>query len=380
MFSELKRRCFRLSFCLLLAPTMTMVPMSAVTCQAQDEASADQLIQTWDEKFSAIQELVPKIRQSTDRMERDELLKVYNESVAELDTLRKQMEPVLIQAAAGEGELDGKLHDTLMDLGQLAVSEELYDRGYQLLKPIADRDSEDDTAKQFAAMAAFGSDRFEEAKALIEKIEADGGSRRIRVLQQAKGDMDLRISEWKKEQEIRAAEASSDLPRVKLETTEGDIVIELFEDQAPNAVANFISLIEKGYYDGLTFHRVLPQFMAQGGCPDGTGAGGPGYEIDCECYRSDYRRHFSGTLSMAHAGKNTGGSQFFLTFLATPHLNGKHTAFGRVIEGMDALASLKRVDPNRRNAAMEPSKILKASVVRKRDHAYVPETHPSRRR
>jgi cyclophilin family peptidyl-prolyl cis-trans isomerase len=111
--------------------------------------------------------------------------------------------------------------------------------------------------------------------------------------------------------------------------------------------------------------------MAQGGDPTGTGSGGPGYEIYCECEKPGARQHFRGTLSMAHAGKDTGGSQFFLTFRPTTHLNGRHTAFGRVIEGMDVLAKLHRIDPDR-PASAKPDKIVKAEVVRKRDHQYEP--------
>jgi cyclophilin family peptidyl-prolyl cis-trans isomerase len=158
---------------------------------------------------------------------------------------------------------------------------------------------------------------------------------------------------------------------VKLETNKGVMVIELFENEAPQTVGNFVSLVEGKKYDKLTFHRVLPGFMAQGGDPEGTGAGGPGYEIYCECYKPDYRRHFRGTLSMAHAGKDTGGSQFFLTFRPTTHLNGKHTAFGRVIEGMDVLAKLQRIDPER-PSSVRPDTIVKAEVLRKRDHKYEP--------
>src|SRR5687767_10822724 len=127
------------------------------------------------------------------------------------------------------------------------------------------------------------------------------------------------------------------LPQVLLKTTKGDVLIELYEDEAPNTVANFVSLVEKGFYDGLTFHRVLDGFMAQGGCPKGTGTGGPGYHIKCECYREDARKHERGVLSMTHAGRDTGGSHFFITFLKTPHLDGKHTVFARVIEGMDVV-------------------------------------------
>src|SRR5690606_2930191 len=130
-----------------------------------------------------------------------------------------------------------------------------------------------------------------------------------------------------------------------------------------------ITLVEDQFYDGLTFHRVLPHFMAQGGDPNGDGSGGPGYEIPCECYKPEARMHFRGSLSMAHAGRDTGGSQFFITFLPTAHLNGRHTVFGRVIEGLDVLDQLQRRDPESASAP-EPDKIVKAEVLRKRDHEY----------
>ena len=145
----------------------------------------------------------------------------------------------------------------------------------------------------------------------------------------------------------------------------------MFENEAPEAVGNFVSLVENKFYDGLSFHRVLGNFMAQGGCPLGTGTGDPGYKIYCECYKENHRNHFRGTLSMAHAGKDTGGSQFFLTFVPTTHLNGRHTAFGRVIQGMDVLAKLQRIDPDD-PAKPAPDKIVKAEVIRKRDHKYEP--------
>jgi cyclophilin family peptidyl-prolyl cis-trans isomerase len=184
------------------------------------------------------------------------------------------------------------------------------------------------------------------------------------------------IKFWAEEQEIRAKEAKADdLPRVLFKTTKGDITLELFENEAPNTVANFISLVEAGKYDGIAFHRVIPNFMAQGGDPNtldddpaNDGAGGPGYTIACECYREDARKHFQGTLSMAHAGKDTGGSQFFITHLPTAHLNPNverqsgHTVFGRVLKGMDVALSLEIGD-----------KIVSAKVIRKREHEYVPK-------
>jgi cyclophilin family peptidyl-prolyl cis-trans isomerase len=181
---------------------------------------------------------------------------------------------------------------------------------------------------------------------------------------------------WKREQELRAAEAKADeLPRVLFKTIRGDVLIELFENEAPNTVANFISLVEVGKYDGVKFHRVIPGFMAQGGDPNtldndpgNDGRGGPGYTIPCECYSEKARLHFQGSLSMAHSGKDSGGSQFFITHAPMAHLNwvkgkreGSHTVFGRVIRGLDVALDLRKGD-----------KIESAKVVRKRDHAYVP--------
>jgi cyclophilin family peptidyl-prolyl cis-trans isomerase len=180
---------------------------------------------------------------------------------------------------------------------------------------------------------------------------------------------------WAQEQAIRDAEAAADdLPRVKLQTNKGDVVVELFENESPIAVANFITLVKQGFYDGLSFHRVLPMFMAQGGCPLGSGTGGPGYSIACECHQPNARPHFRGSLSMAHAGQDTGGSQFFLTFVPTDHLDSKHTVFGRVLDGFDVLGDLQRRSPsgNPQNDGNLPpaDKILKAEVLRDRGHAY----------
>ncbi|MCX5648682.1 MAG: peptidylprolyl isomerase [Planctomycetota bacterium] len=149
------------------------------------------------------------------------------------------------------------------------------------------------------------------------------------------------------------------LPLVTLQTTKGNIVLELAEDDAPNTVANFVSLAEKGFYNGVTFHRVIADFMIQGGDPTGTGRGGPGYVIADEF--SPHLKHARGVISMANAGPNTGGSQFFITHVPCPQLDGKHAVFGRVIEGMDVVDSIRQGD-----------RIEKVTVDRKRDHPYKP--------
>ena len=122
-----------------------------------------------------------------------------------------------------------------------------------------------------------------------------------------------------------------------------NVVIEFFPNEAPNTVANFEKLANEGFYNGLNFHRVIPGFVAQGGCPSGTGTGGAGYNIKCET-AGNSNKHVKGALSMAHAGKDTGSSQFFICYDAFPHLDGVHTVFGRVIEGMDSVDAIKQGD------------------------------------
>ena len=148
-----------------------------------------------------------------------------------------------------------------------------------------------------------------------------------------------------------------------IETSKGRLVIDLFQDEAPMTVNNFVFLARNHYYDGIVFHRVLDGFMAQGGDPTGTGTGGPGYQFGDET--SNGKSHDSkGVLSMANAGPGTNGSQFFITFTATPHLNGKHTVFGKVLEGEEVLDKLTRIDPSRRGGAT-PDKMEQVYIVEK---------------
>ena len=125
-----------------------------------------------------------------------------------------------------------------------------------------------------------------------------------------------------------------------MKTEKGDICIEFFDEDAPKTVKNFKNLIQDGFYDGLNFHRVIPNFVIQGGCPNGTGTGGPGYHIPCEI---NTQKHLTGSLSMAHAGKDTGGSQFFICHSPQPHLDGVHTVFGKTPD-MDVVNSIEPGD------------------------------------
>lgn len=130
-----------------------------------------------------------------------------------------------------------------------------------------------------------------------------------------------------------------------IETEKGNMKVEFYDKDAPNTVKNFVDLAKKGFYDGLTFHRVIPGFVIQGGCPTGTGTGGPGYKIKCET-EGENQYHDRGVLSMAHAGKDTGGSQFFICLSRshTAHLDRKHTCFGKVVEGVDIIDNIRQDD------------------------------------
>ena len=144
-----------------------------------------------------------------------------------------------------------------------------------------------------------------------------------------------------------SAEALEGVNFAIVTTEKGAMKIKLLKDEAPTAVANFADLAKKGFYDGLNFHRVIAGFMAQGGCPEGSGRGGPGYAIKCECMNNT-SKHLKGTLSMAHAGRDTGGSQFFICFVPCPHLDKQHTVFGQIdpsdAESMKTLDSVKQND------------------------------------
>jgi len=133
--------------------------------------------------------------------------------------------------------------------------------------------------------------------------------------------------------------------KARMETDKGTMVIELFAEKAPRTVNNFVFLAREGFYEGVVFHRVISNFMAQGGDPTGRGSGGPGYKFEDE-FHPTLRHDKQGILSMANAGANTNGSQFFITHIPTPHLDNKHSVFGQVMEGLDVLMSIPARDPN----------------------------------
>ncbi|MDR2757152.1 MAG: peptidylprolyl isomerase [Planctomycetaceae bacterium] len=281
---------------------------------------------------------------------------------------------------------------------------ENYEQSVTIFKRLAAKGvaRETEVLYAYAGLAALLASDLQEAESWLQTATNNGYLEKVlkKIGETQKGQEQAmalegfysRISQskkdWAKETEIRKAETEAGeknpakkLPRVQIKTTKGTIVIELFENEAPNTVANFISLVEKGFYNGTVFHRVLPQFMAQGGDPTGTGRGGPGYSFDDECGSKfpNARKHFRGSLSMANAGPNTNGSQFFLTFVPTYFLDGRHTVFGRVVEGIDVLADIQRFDPQDENSVIPTlDKIEEAKVLNKREHPYEPVKNTNR--
>ena len=221
-----------------------------------------------------------------------------------------------------------------------------------------------------AFRASYAIQDFSRAELMLNKIAEQD----IKIRPAIYKTLSQTRERWQRELKIQRLEGiTDDLPKVKFETTKGDFVVELFENHAPETVGNFIDLVEKKFYNDMTFFLVRPGEYAQTGCPNGDGSGDAGYQIPCECYREQIRHVFTGVLCMATNGRerDTGGSQFFISHQTNEKWDGRYTAFGRVKEGMDVVYKLQTVDKTQADPAeIEPSKIIKATVLWKRDHKY----------
>lgn len=216
--------------------------------------------------------------------------------------------------------------------------------------------------------ASFAQEDFTTAESMLEKLEALKVDLRPEIRQQ----LEVVKEHWEKETLVRRFETNNDdLPRVKFETTEGDFIVELYENHAPQTVGNFISLVEKNFYNDMNFFVVKPGEYALIGCSQNDGSSDPGYKIASETDREQIRYHFSGTLSMVENKQGEIGSQFLISHQANPKFDGRYTVFGRIIEGMDVVLRLKPVN-QQANPLGLASKSMKATVLRKRDHDYVP--------
>ena len=335
-------------------------------------AAFDKKMEEWKAVLKDMRKLKTEF-QTAPEDEQPDFKKRWDELVAQGRAMLPDLRDLALEAYTEAGGADPQLERFLVKFALDAVEFDESDVAYSLAKILLEKGVSDRRLYDAAGVAAFAENQYDDAEKYL-KLAKESGSLVSDAGNKALAAVGTEKELWAKEQEIRKAEETANLPQVKLTTTEGEIVLELFENQAPDTVGNFIHLVEKGFYDGVVFHRVLKNFMAQGGDPKGDGSGGPGYSIYDEVDREDYRRHFRGSVSMAKtAAPNSGGSQFFITFIPTPHLDGKHTCFGRVISGMDVATRLQRIDPDMPDPNAELDKIIKAEVIRKRDHAYVPK-------
>lgn len=363
----------------VFAPALTVADDAAPAADSGAPASWDELVAAKKAAYARLEE----IQKAFGTAKPEEQQAMRQEAGTMIANLRQTVFPQLREQAPERLKSHPDDIDAAEIVLEISYSENRFGEAARVADVILKQDPQHKLAANLGGISHFAIHDFDTAAAILE--QARDNKILVPQLSQVYLDNARKYQQyWQEEQAIRAKEAAAtgdqQLPRVVFKTTRGDIEIELFEDDAPNTVANFISLVEKKYYDGIRFHRVIQGFMAQGGCPHsregdpGTpGTGGPGYTIDCEVYGENPRRHFAGSLSMAHAGRDTGGSQFFLTHLPTPHLNrdmnpnGAHTVFGRVVNGMDVVAGLQVND-----------EILSATVTRKRNHEYKPQTNPER--
>src|SRR3989304_3733740 len=243
--------------------------------------------------------------------ERLEIEKQWKDLIEKGYSMQSQLLQATEKAYLEAPNADQQITNLLIDMCNTQIQTDDYENAARVGKLLVDNHAGDTKIMSDSGIAAFCIGDLDAAKKYLSMANKEGYYQQPQPLDKLADQGKYYLSNlekfrkaWTKEQQIRETEASADdLPRVLIKTNKGDIEVELFENEAPNTVANFITLAEKGFYNGLSFHRVLPAFMAQGGDPKGDGTGGPGYTIPCECYQPNHRLHFRGSLSMAHAGR-----------------------------------------------------------------------------
>jgi cyclophilin family peptidyl-prolyl cis-trans isomerase len=306
---------------------------------------------------------------------RDALAGQYRDKLEETQAMENELLTAAVRAFANNPEDNADLKEFLLQVASQLVQAECYEDGLRVAQMLIDNGVEEQAVYLGAAKAAFACAEFESAERYLRiVVRGEGGAEwaedYLRMID------DYR-EQWKREQRLREQETlAADLPRVILRTERGEIELELFENEAPNTVANFISLVESGFYDGTTFYKVTPELSAVGGCPHGDGSGSPGYFLPHEFDEPDSRAHFRGSLCTVPEGRYANGCQFQITFMPSPTLAGQTTVFGRVVRGLEVLAKLQRRGEDPMSAKVRPDRILSARVLRKRNHEYRPHTIP----
>jgi len=367
-----------LSVCVLFAQTAAEAPVS-VPAPAVSEGSQefDLKIKAYEAVMVEIQALKADFDKAYQAQDSAKMTEIQNAAAPLIQKAEQAFAAVVPAANAAYGSSDGtneKLNQFMLVYANYLLSMDEYDEAFSLFKTFLSKGMHKKHPEIFemAGVSAFGANNFTAAKQCFAYAEKAGAPLSQQANTYAKSITEYYEKEWARELQLRKEEAQTDnLPRVLIRTTAGDMTVELFENEAPNTVKSFVTLVEKGFYTNLPFHRVLQQFMAQGGCPKGDGTGGPGYTIPEEFSKTNARKHFRGSLAMARSmDPNSAGSQFYISFLPTQFLDGQYTVFGRVIDGMDVLGKIVRIDPERPYPGQVPTKIIEMKVLRKQAHDY----------
>jgi len=336
----------------------------------------DQKFQAYEAVLAEIQTLKVEFDKAYQAQDNAKMTEIQNSAaplIQKAEQTFKALIPAAVSAYKTSKGTHEKLNQFMLVYANYLLTIDEYDEAFALFKMFLSKGMHKKHPEIFemAGISAFGANNFAAAKQCFTYAEKAGTPLSQQASVYSKS-MEYYESEWARELQLRKAEAQADdLPRVLIRTTAGDMTVELFENEAPNTVKSFVSLVEKGFYTNLPFHRVLPGFMAQGGCPKGDGTGGPGYTIPEEFSKAGARKHFRGSLAMARSmDPNSAGSQFYISFLPTQFLDGQYTVFGRVIDGMDVLAKIVRIDPERPYPGLVPTKIIEMKVLRKQAHGY----------
>lgn len=352
----------------------TATEASAATPAPSAEALAarqefDQAIKPWRRLARQMQELRTRFLASNAE-NRKVVREEYGKVLTDSERVLRELVPVLKKAYAAN-PADPELSELMITLAKLFFDGDKFESSLELAEGLIAQDSPSIGAYDIAGQSAHELDRLDDAEkyfrlGLEKNALSPFGRQLLEELPQRRTLVEAEMAR-------RAAdEAKGDLPRMRLHTTRGDIVLELFEDDAPNTVASFLGLVADGFFDDLAFHRVISGFGAMSGSPTSDGQGGPGYETLVENDSAHARPHLRGAVSMVPLTKRTNGSQFFITLRPSraKGLDGKQTVFGRVIEGMDVATWLHRYDAQEPNSLFEPDRILEATIIRRRGHRY----------
>jgi cyclophilin family peptidyl-prolyl cis-trans isomerase len=337
-------------------------------CPGPKDEPFAQVFHDWQAMVAELADLRARYRGGT-AAERTAIQAQWQERVATADGMLEKLISTARQAFAQAPNADPQVTDLLVGTVAEWNLRDDYEKALDLGNFLVAHGCKNQQLPEFVGIAAFAVAQFDTAETYLRR--AQESHKLSPPAESVLSQIGYCKEAWAREKKIRQAEAKADdLPRVLLKTSQGDVIVELFENEAPNTVANFLALVEQGFYNGLVFHRVLPGSMAQGGDPNGNGSGGPGYCIPAEFTRAEHRLHFRGSLAMGRSeSPDSAGSQFYLMFAPKPSWDGKYTVFGRMLQGFEVLAKLQRIDPSR-PARIAPDKILEAQVLRKRPHKY----------